>query len=187
MREPNPPDKRFTNNLPLRRPTSIDRGRALAAIRNAAAISPVGTPAECAKSLAVPSGMMPREHPSGNPATWAVAKTSLIVPSPPPATMQINFSSASFSDGFAGQSCSIIGFPSDPHFHNVTVLAQCANGHSQSRIAGCLAVQNNADGCHAFRPGVQELIKFSLGSNLLVAAPLYFIIRQSRPRHAESY
>ena len=64
----------------------------------------------------------------------------------------INFSSASFSNGFAGQSCSVAGLPSDPHFHNLTVLAQCANGRSQSSIAGCLAVQNNADGCHTLRP-----------------------------------
>ena len=62
----------------------------------------------------------------------------------------INFSSASFSNGFAGQSYGIAGFPSDPHFYNLTVLAQCANGRSQSTIAGCLAVQNNADGCHTF-------------------------------------
>src|SRR6516162_2985211 len=59
----------------------------------------------------------------------------------------INFSSASFSNGFAGQSCSVAGLPSDPYFHDLTVLAQCANGRSQSTIAGCLAVQNNADGC----------------------------------------
>src|SRR6516165_8954733 len=42
----------------------------------------------------------------------------------------INFSSASFSNGFAGQSCSVAGFPSDPHFHNLTVLAQCANSRA---------------------------------------------------------
>src|SRR6516164_8379067 len=64
----------------------------------------------------------------------------------------INFSSASFSNGFAGQSCSVAGLPSDSHFQDLTVLAQCANGRSQSTIAGCLAVQNNADGCHTFRP-----------------------------------
>ena len=62
----------------------------------------------------------------------------------------INFSSASFSNGFAGQSCSVAGLPSDPHFHDLTVLAQCANGRSQATIAGCLAVQNNADGRHTF-------------------------------------
>src|SRR6516165_9408692 len=60
----------------------------------------------------------------------------------------INFSSASLSNGFAGQSYSIAGFPSDPNFHNLTVLAHCANGRPQSSIAGCLAVQNNPDGCH---------------------------------------
>lgn len=62
----------------------------------------------------------------------------------------INFSSASFSNGFAGQSYRIAGFPSDPHFHSLTVLAQRANGCSQSSIGGCLTVQNNADGCHTF-------------------------------------
>src|SRR5215468_3162503 len=86
----------------------------------------------------------------------------------------INFSSASLSNGFAGQSYSIAGFPSDPHFYSLTVLAQCANGRSQSSIASCLTVQNNADGCHNFQPGVQKLIKFSLGSNLLLSEPSIF-------------
>src|SRR5215472_3180033 len=76
----------------------------------------------------------------------------------------IDFSSASISNGFAGQSSSISGLPSDPHFDDLTVLAQRANGRSQSSIAGRLAMQNNANGCHAFDPWFQELIKFSLGS-----------------------
>src|SRR5262252_4916834 len=80
----------------------------------------------------------------------------------------INFSSASFSNGFAGQSYSIAGFPSDPHFYNLTVFAQCANGRSQSTIAGCLAVQNNADGCHLSTLVFKSSSKFSLGSNLLL-------------------
>src|SRR5215831_5664824 len=75
----------------------------------------------------------------------------------------INFSSTSFSNGFGGQSCSVAGFPSDPHFHNLIVLAQCANGRSQSTIAGCLAVQNNADGCHTFRPWCSRALQVQLG------------------------
>ena len=39
-REPKPPDTRFTNNLPLRRPASIHRGGALAAIRKSRASVP---------------------------------------------------------------------------------------------------------------------------------------------------
>ncbi len=62
----------------------------------------------------------------------------------------VDFSSTGINNGFAGQSCRIAGFPSDPHFHSLTVFAQYANGRSQSRIAGCLAVQNDTDGCHAF-------------------------------------
>src|SRR5262252_9991620 len=91
----------------------------------------------------------------------------------------INFSSASFSNGFVGQSCSVAGFPSDPHFHNLTVLAQCANGRSQSTIAGCLAVQNNADGCHTLRPCVQELFKCSLGSAARCASIFYHTQRST--------
>ena len=92
----------------------------------------------------------------------------------------INFSSASFSDGFVGQSCSVAGFPSDPHFHNLTVLAPCANGRSQSRIAGCLAVQNNADGCHTLRPLCSRAHQVQLG--LQFAAAAIFDHTPSQPR-----
>src|SRR4029077_381079 len=83
----------------------------------------------------------------------------------------IKFSWNSFSNGFAGQSYSISGFPSDPHLHNLAILAQRLNGRSQSSITGRLAVQNNADECHTFRPSFEGPIKFSLGSSLLLAAP----------------
>jgi hypothetical protein len=75
----------------------------------------------------------------------------------------INFSSASFSNCFAGQSYSIAGFPSDPHVYDLTVLAQCANGRSQSSIAGCLAVHNNSDVCHTFRPRCSRAQQVQLG------------------------
>jgi hypothetical protein len=50
----------------------------------------------------------------------------------------------------AGQSYRIAGFQSDPHFHILTVLAQCVDGRSRSSIAGCLAVQNNTVEPHSF-------------------------------------
>src|SRR6516225_9981127 len=94
----------------------------------------------------------------------------------------INFSSASFSNGFAGQSCSVAGFPSDPHFHNLTVLAQCANGRSQSSIAGCLAVQNNADGCHTLRPWCSREHQVRLGLEFAARCAAIFDHTPSQPQ-----
>src|SRR5215472_14500224 len=96
----------------------------------------------------------------------------------------INFSSASFSDGFAGQSCSVAGFPSDPHFHNLTVLAQCALTAVLSRLSlAALPCRIMRMGATPFDPGVQETHQVqSLGSNLL----LRLIIRQvSRDGHLD--